>query len=298
MGYDFKSGKVQLGRLMPFNRWIMGSIDGASVSYKISDMFKLHVLGGLNVRYGKLYDSDNNYSVGYAELRFRSKQYGGKFKFYNDEDVSKSGFDVYGRINKLRIATNFGYDLSNERISDGGLNLSYMVNRDFNVSGNYRLFRSDDWKLIKIDFEGYLIERFMIGCNYKIFKGYSIDFRQMLSMTSEKKDYVSFFTFKGKYFHIGANYLTGDSEYQRMGFSVGGNYSPLNGLNLYAGVSPVRNLFDEFEDNQWTTAVYFRADYKVFQCLSARTNFNYYNNNDTLNKNIRGGLNLIYYFGN
>jgi len=298
VGYDFKSGNFRVGRIMPFNKWLMGSLDGASISYQITDMFKVHVVGGLNARYGELYDNEDNYFIGYGDVSIKTKNIGGKLKFYNNEDRSKTGFEVNGRLNKLRWAANFGYDITNERVADGGLNLSYIVNRDFTVSGNYGLYRSEDWKLIRIQFDGYLLERFVVGCNYKVFEGYSIDFRQLVSLTSERTNYVSYLTVQGKYFHVGANYLNGDSDYQRMGFTVGGHYSPLQDLELIAGVSPVDHVFHENEEHEFSTSVYFRINYKVLEYLSARANFNYYNNNATLNKSIRGGLNLIYYFGN
>jgi hypothetical protein len=296
--YKFSSGNIQAGRLMPFNRWIMGSIDGLSVAYKLSDMFSFKALGGMNVRYGKLYDSDDTQTVGYGEIGIHLKKYGGKVKFYNDEDKTKTGLDFHGKINKLRFNTSVGFNMTDEALSDGSLGLFYPVNNKFTVSGHYRMFRLEDWELSNIIFEGYLIDRFSLGFNYKIFDGYTMDFRQMLALTEKRNDYISYFTFSGKYFHVGANYLTGDSNFQRMGFSIGGNYSPMKDLYLSAGVSPVDYLLDEEEDHIQSTAVYFRANYKIIKSLGLRLNFNYYNNNNALNENIRGGLNITYYFGN
>ena len=296
--YKYSSGNIQVGRLMPFNRWIMGSIDGLSVAYKLSDMFSFKALGGLNVRYGKLYDSDENYTVGYGELGIHLKKFGGKIKFYNDEDQTKTGLDFHGKLNKLRFNTSVGFSVSEEELSDGSFGLFYPFSSKFSVSGNYRLFRTEEWEINNIEFEGYLIERFLLGFNYKILEGYSLDLRQMLALTSERKDYISYLTFAGKYFHVGANYLTGDSDIQRMGFSIGGNYSPMQDLYLYAGVSPVDYVLDEDEDHIQSTAIYFRANYRIIKDLAARLNFNYYDNNSALKEDIRGGLNITYYFGN
>jgi len=296
--YKFSSGNIRAGRLVPFNRWIMGSIDGLSVAYKLSDMFSLKVLGGMNVRYGKLYDSDDTKTVGYGEIGIHLKKYGGKVKFYNDEDKTKTGLDFHGRINKLRFNSSLGFNITDEELSDGSVGLYYPITNKILVSGHYRLFRVDDWEFPNLLFDGYLIERFALGVNYKVFDGYSLDFRQMLALTSERNNNISYLTFSGKYFHVGANYLAGNSEYQRMGFSIGGNYSPMKDLYLSAGVSPVDYLLDEDQDHIQSTSVYFRANYKILKSLGARLNFNYYNNNNALNENIRGGLNITYYFGN
>jgi len=299
--YKFSSGNIRAGRLMPFNRWIMGSMDGLSVAYKLSDMFSFKAVGGMNVRYGKLYDSDDTQTVGYGEFGIHLKKYGGKIKFYNDEDKTKTGLDFHGKISKLRFNSSVGYNVTDEELSDGSVGLFYPFTKKLTVSGHYRLFRAEQWNISTFDdiyFEGFLIERFMLGFNYKIFDEYTLDLRQMLALTSERSDYISYLTFAGKYFHIGANYLNGDSEYQRMGFSLGGNYSPMRDLYLYAGVSPVNYLLDEGEDNIQSTSIYFRANYKIIKSLGLRLNFNYYNNNNALNETIRGGLNITYYFGN
>jgi hypothetical protein len=295
--YNFSKGYISAGRILPFNRWIRGSVDGGAFSYAISDQIKISAIGGINVRYGKLYDSDNTQTLMYADLALKFKKVSGKLKVYNDDDVTKTGVDFYGSLKKLRYNGNYGYDITNERIADGGMNLFYLISKKLNLLGNYRLFRTDDWKLSKIEFSGYLIERFLLGIRYKAFGNYYLDLRQMVSMTEYNKDYISFINLTGKYFHVGLNYLTGDSDLERIGISVGGQYSLFNGLKIYGGISPVDYMFNDQDDHQRSIAYYFRANYKVLKNLSVGANVNYYQDNEALNASTRGGILIKYNFG-
>jgi hypothetical protein len=235
--------------------------------------------------------------LGYADLALRHKNLGAKVKFYSDEDVTKAGGDFFGVWKKITFNGNYGFDLTNERIADGGLNLLYPFNNKFSVSVNYRLFRTDDWKIVYIDFPSKLIERYSLGLRYKLFHSYYLDFRQLLTMTSENNDYLSYLNFSGKYFYIGVNYLSGDSEYERLGLIVGGKYKLFNTLQLSAGIAPVDYLMPGQEDHIQTIAYYFRVNYKLLKRILVSANFNYYQDNKALDSSTRGGIQIRYSFG-
>jgi hypothetical protein len=197
----------------------------------------------------------------------------------------------------MQINGNWGYDFTNQRIADGGINLYYPISTSIGVSGSYRLFRTDDFKMNRIDFPGYLIERFIAGVKYNLFKGHYLDFRQMLSVTAEYNDYLSILNFSSRYYHVGFNYLGGDSDMKRFGINLGGQYTLFQTLNLAAGISPVSYMYDYNDDYQRTVAYYFRADYPLIKDLTLALNFNLYNNLNALHDNYRGGLLLKYNFG-
>lgn len=295
--YDFSKAMIKLGRFAPFNRWMRGSIDGGGFNFAITEKIKFSAMGGLYSPYGKVYDSDNTLGLGYADLSMRWKNIGAKAKFYSDEDVTKAGADFFGRYRKLTYSGNYGFDFTNSRIADGGLNLMYRISQKFSISGNYRLLRTDDWKISYIDFPSMMIERFSLGLRYRLFTTYYLDLRQMLTMTSDYNNYLSFINFGGKYFYVGINYLSGDAEYERIGFHLGGKYKLFNSLFLNAGFAPVDYLMDENEDNMQTISYYFRLNYKFLKRITLSANFNYYQDNDVLDSAMRGGLQLRYNFG-
>lgn len=294
---DFSKMKIQIGRINPFNRWVWGSVDGGAFSVKVNNKLSFSAFGGMNVRYGKLYDADNNYALAYADMMYRGRMAAIKIKAYYDEDVTKIGTDFFGRISKLKYSANYGYDITNSRIADGGLSLFYPLTAKFTASGNYRLFRTDDWKFSRIEFEGYLIERLSLGLRYRLFSNYYIDLKQMLSMTSENSDYITFLNFSARYFNVGVNYLAGQSELQRWNVNLGLRYAPLKNLNLSAGVSPVGYMYPEDQDYQNSLAVYFRASYQFLKHFTAATNFHFYQDNNVLESSYRGGLLIRYNFG-
>lgn len=295
--YNFSSAMVKLGRFMPLNRWIRGSVDGGGFNFAITEKIKFSAMGGLYSPYGKIYDSDNTLGLGYADISMRGKNIGAKAKVYADEDVTKAGADFYGRYGKLTYSGNYGFDFTNNRIADGGLNLMYALNSVFSLSGNYRLMRTDDWKISYIDFPSIVIERFSLGARYKLFKNYYLDFRHMITMTSELTNYLTYLNFGGKYFYLGANYLSGDSKYERLGFNIAGKYKLFSSLLLTAGFAPVDYVMNEDEDNMQTMSYYFRMNYKLFKSFTISANFNYYQDNEVLDSNMRGGLQLRYNFG-
>jgi hypothetical protein len=281
LDYQFCKGTVTVGRFMPFSRWIYGSVDGGAILYNLSELL----------------DTDNTQNLGYADVGYRFKQGRIKVKMLSTEDNNRSGIDFYSRYKMIQISGNWGYDFTNQRIADGGLNIYYPINTTISVSGSYRLFRTDDFKMNWIDFSGYLIERFVAGIKYNLFSGYYLDFRQMFSLTSEYNDYLSVLNFANRYYHIGINYLGGSSDLKRFGINLGGQYALTETLRLAAGISPVSYMFDYEDEYQRTIACYLRAEYQVIKNLTLALNFNYYDNLDILHDNYRGGLLLKYNFG-
>ena len=107
--YDFNAGYVKAGRIVPFNRWIWGSVDGLAAAYVVNERMKITVLGGMHTPYGLLYDSDNAIFAAYSDLSVKfGKKYSAKVKVYNDEDVTKAGLDFYGNNGKLPYSGNYG----------------------------------------------------------------------------------------------------------------------------------------------------------------------------------------------
>jgi hypothetical protein len=295
--YNFKNGYIQGGRLFTFTRWIMGSVDGGAASFSISDAITINAIGGMNVKYGKLYDSDMAQALGYGDIAFRWNRFRFKVKGLYTEDVSKTGVDFWGKLGPVGISGNYGYDITNTQISDGGLNLLYVLSDKWTFSGNYRLMRTDMWEWTDYNFTGSLIERFLLGIRYKIHNQYYLDFRQMASMTIDRMEYLTLVNITAKYFNIGFNYLLGETGKKRIGLNIGGRYTFNNGLYLTAGFSPVSYQYNDFYESLQTTSYYFRAAYQVLSPLQISLNFNYYQNNQDLYSNMRGGLQLRYSFG-
>jgi hypothetical protein len=297
LDYRFSKGTLSAGRFMPFSRWIYGSIDGGALAYHINRQISVNVYGGILRQYGRVLDTENTLNLGYADIGYRFKQNRIKVKMLSTEENNRSGIDFYSSYKTMQISGNYGYDITNKRIADGGLALFMPVNSAISVSGSYRLFRTDDFKINRIDFSGYLIERFIAGIKYELFKNHYLDFRQMLSMTSEFNDYLSVLNFIGRQYNIGINYLDGDSQLKRIGIQLGGHYELTETLRLAAGISPVSYMYDYQDEYQRTIAYYLRANYKVIKHVSLAVTINYYDSLKALHDNIRGGLQLTYNFG-
>ena len=295
--YSWSSGDFKLGRFVPFNRWIWGSVDGASAAYQVTDAIKVSAFGGMHLPYGLLYDSDNSVTVAYADMGIKFGKYRTKLKVFNNDDVTKVGADFYGRTGKLRFSGNYGFDVTESQLADGGLGLLYLLNPKWNISANYRLFRTMPWNLGHTEFKSYLIERYLVGIGYKIFNSYTLDFKQMLTMTSDHSDYLTYLTLSQKYFTVGVSYLGGESEVKRMGLIVGANYTLFKGFNLSAGVAPVNYLLQNKDDALTSFAYYGKISYRLLQSLCLRMNFNYYQDNPALQSQYRGGLQINYFFG-
>lgn len=294
--YAFSKGSVKAGRFLPFQRWIVGSVDGAAFTWQLTQRVTVSALGGLHVPYGLVYDSGKQIALGYADVAMRFKPLRAKIKVYGDEDVVKSGVDFYSRLGKVNINGNYGFDFTNSQIADGGLGAIWALNKKFVVNANYRLFRTlaADWG--DIQFNSYLIERFLAGLRYEIWSGFYLDAQQMISMTSERKDYLSLLNLSSRYFNVGVNYLSGDSGLERLGLLLGGKYT-IDQLQLSAGISPVDYLPANETDHLLTIAYYFRAGYRFLDYFSMSLNFNYYQDNPALESKFRGGVQLRYNFG-
>ena len=297
LDYRFSKGTVTAGRFMPFSRWIYGSIDGGAVDYAINRQLSVNVYGGILRRYGRLFDDENTTGLGYADIGYRLKQGRVKIKMLSTEEENRAGIDFFSRYKTLQFSGNWGYNLTGKQIADGGLALFLPVNRMVSISGAYRLIRTDDFLMNRIDFSGYLIERFTVGAKVKLFTSHYLDFRQMLSMTSEYNDFLSVCNFIGQYYNIGINYLSGDSQLKRIGIHLGGHYEVIKDLRLSAGISPVSYMYDYQDEYTRTVAYYLRAGYSVLQNLSLAATFNFYDNLKSLHNNYRGGLLLKYNFG-
>lgn len=297
LNYRFSKGTVMAGRFMPFSRWIYGSIDGGAVDYFISRQLSVNVYGGVLRQYGRLFEDENTTNLGYADIAYRIKQGRVKVKMLSTEENNRAGIDFYSRYKTLQFSGNWGYNLTDNQIADGGVALFLPVNSTLSISGAYRLMRTEDFILNRIDFSGYLIERFTIGAKVKVFTKHYLDFRQMLSMTSEYNDYLSVLNFIGPFYSVGINYLDGDSDMKRIGFNLGGHYEVIKDLRLSAGVSPVNYMYSYQDTYQRTVAYYLRAGYTVLENLNLALNFNLYDNLQSLHDNYRGGLLLKYNFG-
>jgi hypothetical protein len=298
LDYRFSKGTISAGRFMPFSRWVYGSIDGGAIAYTFNRQVSINAYGGILRRYGRLLDNDNTMNLGYADIGYNFRKGRIKLKMLSTEESNRSGIDFFSRYKKMQISGNYGYDFTNKRIADGGLALFVPVNASVGISGSYRLIRTDDFKMSRIDFSGYLIERFIGGIKYKLFKAHYLSFQQMLSMTSEYKDYLSVLNFIGRYYNVGINYLGGDSQLKRIGINLGGHYDLNNALRLAAGISPVSYMYDYQDDYTRTVAYYIRINYKVIKNLILAANINFYDNLQSLHDNFRGGLLLKYNFGN
>ncbi len=295
--YTFASGFARLGRFVPFNRWIWGAVDGASMGISFGKHLQLNVLGGLHVPYGLFYDSDRSVALGYGDMNVRYGRYGAKAKFFYSDEQTKAGLDVFGRNGKLKYGAGYGYDFTNKQSSEGSLHLIYLASQKMTLNLNYRLFMTEPWKLGHTDFNPYMIERILGSVHYRLWDSYSLDWQEMLTMTSQVKDYLSMLTFSGSFFTVGGSYLSGESDFSRLGIVLGLHHTFFKSWYVSAGIAPTSFQLAGQSEHQQTTAVYLRSTYRLFDSLSARIHFNYYQDNPALESKYRGGLQLNYFFG-
>ncbi|HGY55216.1 MAG TPA: hypothetical protein ENK44_05935 [Caldithrix abyssi] len=294
--YDFSVGNIQLGRIMPFGRWFRGSVDGGAFAIKLGQRIRISALGGLYVPYGLVYDSDNQKTLAYADMAVSWNKASLKAKYYYDGNITKAGMDFFFTLFKIRVNGNYGYDFTNSRLDDGSLNLFCKAADRVNISLNYYLFRPQGWNFPKVDFS-YLIERFMLGIQYKISTTSTINFNQIVAMTSERKDYVTYLTYQYRFLNIGFNYLFGESDIKRLSLTLGGHYAPSKNFMVSGGIAPVNYTFYDQTDSQTAIAYYLRLRYRFLKSFMAVANLNYYQNTDILNNSVRGGVRLVYNFG-
>lgn len=308
--YKFDGGYVRAGRLPSFNRWLFGSVDGGALSCNITDNLNISGYGGKGVKYGLLYDDEYENIIGYADISYNRKDYGLKAKYMYSDSSTKAGMDLFGNFSGIRTSLNFGYDITNKYIYDGSLAIFAYLTKDLSLSANVSRFRIitpfANFTFNNTHPIGYIpdyikniqyVDRFIIGASYKLFADYSLNFRQMLSTRLEQTDYLSYLYLNQKYFFIGVNYLSGDSGNERLGISLGGNYSPMDGLRLNAGIASVDYMLGDYDDESTQSiTTYLQCSWNILEELMLRTNLNYYHNNDVFPQKIRGGLSLQYNF--
>ena len=292
--YKTKDYKFQIGRILPFNRWIFGSVDGLAADVDITDKISVRAFGGADVRYGLIYDDKDRNTVAYGEVAYRDRTIGGKVKAMKFGDDFRSGFDMFYRYKMLRFSLDLGYDFTNERLFDGTFGFYAYLSKKFNVSANAARFIPISWSHRYIS---EYIDRLQAAATYRISDDYALSFRQMVSTSNDFTDYLSYLYLTHKYFYGGVNYLGGDSGNERLGISIGGNYPILENLRVSAGIASVDYMFDDrFVETRQAYSTYLKVMYKVIDDLSLRAYFNYYDNNSTINTNLRAGITAQYRF--
>jgi len=293
--YSFNKGYVKAGRFTEFNRWLIGSVDGAAFKYSVNKNFKLSAYGGLNVRYGNPFKSKKQESLIYGDFAYKTKGLGAKIRYFHTDKLDLAGLDFFSKLGFANINANVGYDLSNNRINDGGLGFNGVIGSRFQWFGNYRLMRSREWQsLVFTDF----FQRYLIGFSYILPWHFRIDARQFTVTTDKYTNYISYLALQHKYFLIGINYLDGDSYSRRLGITVGGHYSIFKKLQISAGIGSVDYLInDNYYNNVQSLVSYLRIKYKIIDNLIINGYVNYYDKNPVLNENFRGGATVQYKFG-
>ncbi len=295
--YKTKNGHLRAGRFTEFNRWTMGSVDGASFAYNITDKIKVSGYGGVNVQYGTFFDSGNQPSLAYADLAYRGKGIGGKVRALLTDANNLVGANVFKNFGRTGINADIGYDLTRRRINDAGAAINGYVGKKFQWFGNYRLMRARKWNTLSFTD---LYERYQVGSLYKLSRNYSMSARFLTTVSDSKTNYLGYLAIQNKYVVLGLNYLAGDSYFNRFGISLGGRYSPIRNLKLSAGIASVDYLINNSDygyDNIQSLATYFKVKYKAFDRLAFNAYMNYYHNNNVLAQNLRGGATVQFYFG-
>jgi hypothetical protein len=295
--YNLSNGYIKLGRFTEFNKWTLGSVDGAAISYKLFEKFTVNAYGGMDVKYGKIYDSDNQNVLVYGDVAYKEKSYGGKVKFMHTDEFDVTGAELYSRFGAFVLSGNTGYDLKNSRIHDGGLGVSGALTNKIRLFGHYHFMRPVSF------WNGYIMpeiyQNINLGLSYRLPWNLSLSGIQAATVTDSNKTYITNVSLSHKYFTFGVNYLSGDSYYNKFGISLGGRYSPIDDLMLNLGIASVDNMinFNQYESNYQSIASYFRANYKFLNNFVLSCYANYYHTDSQYIDNIRGGATLQFNFG-
>lgn len=294
MQYKLSDGVIKAGRLASFNRWYFGSVDGGALSYKFSKNFSFSGFGGVDVKYGKLYDDNNRKAVAYGDLSYTDGKYGGVLKAMYSDEALKSGIDFFGALAGVRFSANIGYDFTNSRLFDGSIAIFGFAGNDLTWSGNITRFTPYSWSYNYSSF----IDRIQAGLTYKLMPGMRLNFKQMVSRSEDYMNYLSDLSLYYKYFSLGVNYFDGNTNSRRLGLSAGANYSPSKCFRIAAGIASTDYLFsnDYEEIEQNSLATYLKFDWNIAGGLWLGANFNHYDNNRALEQKYRGGLSLQYQF--
>lgn len=305
--YKFTGGNVRAGRIPTFSRWLFGSVDGAQIAYNITDKFSVSAFGGKAVKYGLFYDDEYDNTVGYGEMAYNNNLFSAKAKYLFSEEASKAGMDLYGNLYGVKVSANFGYDFTHSELFDGSLGLFAYLGNKLSLSANASRFNpipifQEFYKINPSNkvandsiLNPFATDRIVVGVSYKLFDNYTISFRQMASRRADNLDYLSYIYLSHKNFYFGVNYLSGDTQNERLGISAGGNYSFCKGCRINAGIASVDYMMNSYDEESINSiSSFLKFDWEIFDALTLNTNLNYYHNNKVFDQKIRGGLTLQY----
>ncbi len=297
--YKHDDLNLKVGRFSEFNKWTMGSVDGAAINYEFSNEFKISGYTGLDVKYSKIFDENDRQFLAYADLNYRGKNYGGKLKYYHSDEIDLTGIDIFTKFLTFAITANLGYDLTESKIHDGGLAISGYASKSLRLFANYSLIRPWMWN-------GYFnpeqYQRFQLGFTYQLpWYGLSLSGIQMLTSIEDLNTSLSYIALNYKFASIGLNYMKADLNYKRLGISIGGNYSPLKNLNFSLGISSVDFIMNEqyFPDTTSATSLasYLKIGYKFFDNFAINIYANYFDTDKDYPENLRAGATIQYHIG-
>lgn len=297
LNYEYKGLNIKAGRFSEFNKWTMGSIDGVAIEYNIFDDLSINAYGGLDVLYGKVFDDRDRHMIAYGDINYRQNSYGGKLKYYHNEEKDLMGVDIFSKISNFSITGNLGYDLTESQIHDGGIAVSGYLSKSIRMFANYTMLKPWMWN-------GYFnpdeYQRVQLGITYSLpIWGLSLSAIQMFTMIEDLNTTLSYISLNHKFINVGLNYLKAESNYKRFGISFGGNYSPIHNLRFSIGISSIDYLMNEqyFQDKTSLTSLasYLKITYNLFDDFSLSIYANYFDTENEYPKNIRGGATIQYH---
>ena len=274
--YDFSRGHLKFGRIPSLNRWYWGSYDGGAINYRLPKRIQINLFGGLGVPYGDWYDADNTEALVYGDIGYRKSVYGVKLKTIYYDESTRAGVDFWGRFKKLRAAGDYGYDFTNTRIADGGLNLSFEATQQLTLNANYRLFRSQLWDFNRLEFS-YLTERFLFAAHYNLNARYYVSLKHVTSMNSDFRNNISYIVLGRKQLYASANYLTSDYGIRRFGTSIGGKLELFKGFWIDGALSPIDYKRRGSSDHIHSLVSYLKLRYLLGDKWTISTHWGLYN---------------------